>query len=173
MISKFVLSFSTFVVLTNAEECFDINYHAKEYSKCCSVPSALPEEPLHKCIKVADEKVPDREMESFMACIDECYLTEIGVMVNQSINLNKIKEYIRPMEPTAGEISMKVWEVCVELKHHLLELQKGHQLKCDPFATGLKACVRITTIRHCPKNYFYDQSKWFLSPIGSRFVRKF
>ncbi|XP_055591635.1 uncharacterized protein LOC129743595 [Uranotaenia lowii] len=159
MITKFVPFFLAFVVQTNAEECIDHRFHGSEIMKCCLMPSGLPPESLTGCIKEAEQKVPDKDLKNYFACVSECFLKKVGVLVYNSVNMKQVERYMEELEPTARDLRMDVWDVCAKAVPGILKNNIGHNLKCHPLASQLKTCVSYLTNRHCPAVYLNDQSE--------------
>ncbi|XP_055592611.1 uncharacterized protein LOC129744223 [Uranotaenia lowii] len=159
MLTKLVLSFLPLVVLANAEECIDYSVHASEIQNCCPLPFGLPQEPLEDCIKPAEQQVPDKNKKSFTACAYECYTKKLGIINGQTVQMDKIKEYMEKLEVNAGRIRIAAWDACDQNKSKILDALKGHTLKCHPFAFKMMTCVEYLVDRNCPAEYFNDKSE--------------
>ncbi|XP_055600186.1 uncharacterized protein LOC129749269 [Uranotaenia lowii] len=158
MVTKFALSLLPLVVLAYAEECIDYDAHAAEIDSCCSVPMGLPTGPFSNCIKSAEQQVPDKEIHALLSCAFDCYLTEIGIVFEQTVKMNKVKEYMGKLEATAGNLRTSVWQACATIGPKIVEALEGKTFKCHPFALEMKACVTFLIDRKCPDAYFNDKS---------------
>ncbi|XP_055591643.1 uncharacterized protein LOC129743602 [Uranotaenia lowii] len=156
MITTFVLSLLPLVVLANYEECISVTPGTK-MDQCCLVPSGLPKEVLEDCLETAAmNQVPNREARNSIICGYECFMRKIGVVVNQTIYIDKVEEYMAKLEPIARDSRIAAWKICFVNRLNLVAKAKMHPFLCYPFAYAVHYCVRAMVDQNCPPEYFND-----------------
>ncbi|XP_055589777.1 uncharacterized protein LOC129741970 [Uranotaenia lowii] len=160
MFTKLVLSLLPLVVVAYDKRCVDYIAHTSEIENCCSMPSGLPEEPFEACLKSAKQQVPDKNMKNIYSCAFDCYTKELGIIVNQTIQMGKIKEYMEKLEEKAKLFNTLAWDACSTGRSEYLDFLQGHSLKCHPFAYSMKiSCVMTLIIVQCPVENFNRKSE--------------
>ncbi|XP_055592473.1 uncharacterized protein LOC129744114 [Uranotaenia lowii] len=156
MITTFVLSLLPLVVLGNYDECIVVT-PGKKMDECCLVPSGLPEEVLEDCLETARmHQVPNREFRNTIICGYECFMRKIGVLVNQTIYIDKVEEYMAKLEPNARATRIAAWKNCFETRLNLIAKAKIHPFVCYPLAFAVHLWVKTMVDQNCPPEYFND-----------------
>ncbi|EAT43855.1 AAEL004721-PA [Aedes aegypti] len=84
-------------------------------------------------------------------CRMECYYTELGIMSDDTLYMDKVKEYLEKVEDPAREFYETVFQTCDD---ELMTRNNNFAVAvCSSYAALLEKCVEEKKKQQCPMEY--------------------
>ncbi|XP_062551763.1 uncharacterized protein LOC134217025 [Armigeres subalbatus] len=145
LVWQFVVSVVIIQVVV-AEECIRLQDHMNELEKCCSYTPPYPRDGIGKCSKQAAEKSGTDKVE-YLSCIFECYFDRLGLVVDNTLHLDKVSEHLQSMSEDVRSTVIAAYKKCDAET-------TGSQRVCHSYAQELEACTLIEISRLCPDELY-------------------
>ncbi|XP_062551762.1 uncharacterized protein LOC134217024 [Armigeres subalbatus] len=129
-----------------AEECIRFHEHREEILACCNYTLPYSRAVFNQCAKPAAEKTGTNRAE-LLSCIIECRSIRLGLIVNNTLNLDKVSEYLQPMSEDVRSTVIAAYRKC-DAK------TTGSQSVCHSYAVDLEVCTLEEIHRQCPDELY-------------------
>ncbi|XP_021697716.1 uncharacterized protein LOC110675945 [Aedes aegypti] len=130
----------------STEECIKWQDHRKELENCCKYYPPYPQEGLNRCSKPALEQ-SGRDEAEYLRCLFECYFDRLGIVVDQTLDLDKVAEHLQSMSENSRDIVLNAYKKCAAETTGSLRV-------CHSYAQELEACALLEIDRHCPDEFY-------------------